>query len=560
MAGYPVVFVDAGGLPVTYGSDENGWPIEEAASGLPVTIVSSGGLPVVEGVGAWWFSDALVDADYLTGRYRYNGTIYPDEASFNTAIGATKSGITRTRAPKVVGSELVVNGGFATDISGWSQTGSGDITISQVAGAMQMVRGAGGINGRPLQALSTGGASRALRFQATPSGNPVALAAANNGGSTVVPATSLGSSGQQTAYGSSGNASPTGQVNINFWPSNTSQTASIDAVSVVEVAPLADHSRDAISRIIDFITPAAASGNKVLWQADCNNELDRVRLVWDGTKHFHLITTVNGTQQSDLDLGLVDVATSGRICLSVAANSVRASLNGTGILIDSSAAHPGLAFDRTGRSFTGETWDGSINRDVTFNRVLTDVEMVGAQYGLQVYGDSTAAGDQDDGGTATQKWFYLLRTSYDPDRPVNNSGTSGETSAQLFARVQADTTHRGWTTIFMDRPNSDAEDWITNIKASVALLTTDRWFVMPPAVSIGAALPDGSATLIGTIQATLLSDPFFTGHTLDASDQSTYLTACADPSNKDGGGLHFSIAGQAMQATTLQTAFTALGW
>lgn len=52
MAGYPVVFVDAGGLPVTYGSDGNGWPIEEALSGLPVTIVAAGGLPVVEGVGA----------------------------------------------------------------------------------------------------------------------------------------------------------------------------------------------------------------------------------------------------------------------------------------------------------------------------------------------------------------------------------------------------------------------------------------------------------------------------------------------------------------------------
>ncbi len=50
MAGYPVVFVDSGGLPVTYSSDGNGWPIEEAASGLPVTEVASGGLPVTEGV------------------------------------------------------------------------------------------------------------------------------------------------------------------------------------------------------------------------------------------------------------------------------------------------------------------------------------------------------------------------------------------------------------------------------------------------------------------------------------------------------------------------------
>lgn len=529
---------------------------------MPILIGArkSGTATLRKGVGAWWFSDALVDADYATGRYRYNGTLYADETSFNTAIGATKSGITRTRTPKVVGSELVINGGFATDLTGWSQTGSGDITISWVSGALQMVRGAGGTNGRPVQGVLTGGASRGLRCQATPSGNAVTMSATNNGGSTVVSPTSLGSSGQRTVYGASGNAAPAGQVNVNFWPSNTNQTASIDNVSVIEVAPLAEHNRDAIARIIDFVTPAAASGNKVLWQADANNENDRIRLVWDGTKHFHLITTVNGTQQSDLDLGLVDVATSGRICVSVAANSVRASLNGTGIVVDTVAAHPGLVFDRIGRSFTGETWDGTVSRDVTFNRVLTDVEMVGAQYGLQVYGDSTAAGDQADGGTATQKWFYLLRTSYDPDRPVNNSGASGETTDEMLVRVQADTTHRAWTTIFMDRPNSNAEDWITNVKAAVALLSTSRWFVMPPAVSIGAGLPDGSATLIGTIQSTLLSDPFFAGHTLDASAQSTYLTAAADPANRDSGGVHFSIAGQAMQSTTLQTAFTALGW
>lgn len=44
MTGFPVVFVDAGGFPVS--EADSGWPIEEAASGLPVTLVASGGLPV----------------------------------------------------------------------------------------------------------------------------------------------------------------------------------------------------------------------------------------------------------------------------------------------------------------------------------------------------------------------------------------------------------------------------------------------------------------------------------------------------------------------------------
>lgn len=68
MAGYPVVFVDAGGLPVTYGSDGNGWPIEEAASGLPVTIVAAGGLPVSDGAGGvalHFLGDSMLDDGLL---------------------------------------------------------------------------------------------------------------------------------------------------------------------------------------------------------------------------------------------------------------------------------------------------------------------------------------------------------------------------------------------------------------------------------------------------------------------------------------------------------------
>ena len=46
---------------------------------------------------------------------------------------------------------LVKNGTFDTDTTNWSAVGSGDITFASVSGALEITRGAGGINGRPEQ-------------------------------------------------------------------------------------------------------------------------------------------------------------------------------------------------------------------------------------------------------------------------------------------------------------------------------------------------------------------------------------------------------------------------
>jgi hypothetical protein len=520
-----------------------------------------GHLGALGSVSAPAYAGSLLDANYVTNSYWYNGTRYADETSLNTAISATKSGITRTLAPKVLGAgtELVTNGNFDTDITGWSTGGSGDTTISWVSGKMQMVRGSNASAGTALQGVLVGGSGRGLRLQVTPSGNAVTGQATNNGGAAALSATALGSTTQQTKYLGSGNAAPAGQINLAFWPTNTSSTASIDGVSLKEVGPLAEHSNSAFAAIIKGTTPATASGNKVAFQADCDNENDRFRVVWDNTKHLRLITTCNGTEQANIDLGVVDVLTPFIVYCSATTNSVRASLNGNGITVDTVARHPGLAYLRIGRSFTGETWDGTIDRVSTFNRVLTDVEMVSADKAFQIRGDSTAAGDGI-GVASTEKWWYLLYTAYDPDRAINNSGVSGETTAQMLTRAEADTTHRGWTTIYVDRPNSNDEDWINNIKSAAGLLTTNRWFVLPPVLNSPSGQPDSVATIIGQIQSTLLSDPFFSGHTLDASAQATYIAAMNDDTTRDSGFIHFSAVGQNIQYTTIKAFLDAQGW
>jgi len=505
---------------------------------------------------------ALIDADFVHNRYRYGTQQFTDEASFLAAIGGSKSGITRTIVPKFIGPELVTNGSFASDVSSWDPSGTNggtDTSFAWSSGKLQATRGAGSQNGSPRQRLTVGGPGRALRFAATITGS-ARLYAVNPNDGGVLALNSV--TGAFTGFGASGDASPVGTVDLGFWPQNASSAITLDDVSVREVGPFAEHSNVGFAAVLHATTPAVASGEKVLLQGDCNGEPDQsyIRLAWGADKHLRLTTHSANLTRATLDLGLVDVSTPFEVRLSAAKDAVRANIGGRGIVRSGTATHPGIAYLRLGRSFSGETWDGTIDSLQWFNRVLTDIEMVEPAYGLQVYGDSTAAGDQADGATTAQKWWSLVANGYDPARPLNNSGVGGETTDQMLARIEADTAHRRWTTIFVDRPNSNAETWVANIKAAVGLLATDRWLVLPPVISVGAGLPDGSGTLIGTIQSILLSDPFFAGHTLDATAQAAYLAAAADPANKDAGGVHFSIAGQAMQAAAVRAFLDARGW
>jgi hypothetical protein len=132
----------------------------------------------------------------------------------------------------------------------------------------------------------------------------------------------------------------------------------------------------------------------------------------------------------------------------------------------------------------------------------------------------------------------------------------------LLARVAADTAHRRWTTIFMDRPNDDAEDWIGNLKAAAALLDTERWLVVPPVLNSSSGSPDAVAAIIATVQSALLGDPFFTGHSFDAAAQAAYATALNDDATRIGGTdwTHFNATGQAIQSTHIKSWLDAQGW
>jgi hypothetical protein len=75
---------------------------------------------------------AIADMDYANTRLFYNGLYYPDETAANTAIGATKSGITR-----VMGTTTPFTGFNQSEMSGYitattAASGSGTETVLQL--------------------------------------------------------------------------------------------------------------------------------------------------------------------------------------------------------------------------------------------------------------------------------------------------------------------------------------------------------------------------------------------------------------------------------------------
>jgi len=100
------------------------------------------------------------------------------------------------------------------------------------------------------------------------------------------------------------------------------------------------------------------------------------------------------------------------------------------------------------------------------------------------------------------------------------------------------------------------------MKAAAGYLQTGRWLVVPPVLNSSSGLPDSAATAIGEIQSALLSDPFFTGHTFDAGQQAAYVAATSNDATRVGSGdfVHFSDAGQAIQASAIRAFLDGQGW
>jgi hypothetical protein len=307
---------------------------------------------------------AVFQRDPANSRYWFNGRSYATEAAFLTAAGGVTSSNARVFGPFVdpTNTNLVTNGTFDTDTTGWTASLSG--AIASVSGECQLTIGA--INSSFAQALNTTALGRAFRGTGTgrrgTTLNTIQFSASINstltGGkadstiATTNPTTQslLFSGVNNTTYYGARNTSASGDGN----------TAIFDNMSVVEVWPFQGWVHSSIVVLVEATTPTAAGVDQVIWQSDVQTERDRIRLVrLTADNHIHLIVTSNNVAQADLDLGAVADATAFSIAFSCGQNSFSASLNGGVAVTDSSGVCPGAGIMQIGRSFTGNSWTGT---------------------------------------------------------------------------------------------------------------------------------------------------------------------------------------------------------
>ena len=423
------------------------------------------GVPSSLPSGGWSPSGAILDADFAGGRFAFAGRNFASKSAFLAAIGGNEASGTISIGPYIAPAapELISNGDFATSDTGWTttQAGLGPATSEVVGG--ELVVAANGANspfagqGVPVvtgRAYLARGKVRGAcggfgpNFWITPNANGTGFMG-SAGGINVT--TELVEAVRSFA---TVGAATTIYVGARAIFNPASGSFGLDDYSCKECTPFAGFVRMAISGVIEATTPAAASGNKVLWQTDDGaidsngnaTERNYIRLCWDAGEHLHLLvstqaTTGSATTQTDLDLGLVEVSTAFRVAFSAAPNSFIAARDGQPALSDTSGAFPGAAQMRIGRGqTTSNNWDGTVGRVTLFatTRTTEEVENLSATFVgdlIAAWGDSLTASAGASG--ASTSYPAVAATLFSPDRPVSNRGVGGQTSTQIAGRMNA---------------------------------------------------------------------------------------------------------------------------
>lgn len=508
---------------------------------------------------------ALFHADYANDLFWLAGSTYADETAHNVAWGATKTGLVRqTAAPLVTGAELVANGTFDSDVSGWGIVNGA--TITWVAGRA-MITGNGGntpglsrsiapATGRAYRASATGErvyGSPSVGFHIGPN--------ANLGGSVLVVGVST-ADGPVDVSGYFGAGGAYVGARLNAIAANG--TGYVDNLSVREVVPFAGWAEQAtagVTVVVAGTTPAAASGDKVVYQADDGGTRNRLRIVWGADKALRAISTVNAVDVCTVTLGTVEVSTAFRLAVSLAANVFRAALGGGAAGSVTGQATPGLCYMRIGRSYTGETWDGGIDT-VTVWPAVQSAAMVETLSGPAVaaWGDSLTA----------QGYPALAAAAFSPPRAVYNGGVGGETSTQILARMAAANRSLTERVSWLWAGRNDlysAIDTVANVAAMAALVTGGRYLV-------GSILPWTTDSPAGVDQRTAINTALAAAYGARYVDIYAALVAANDGSPEDLSDIaagwtprslradsgHLNTAGYTVAANTWVAATVAMGW
>jgi lysophospholipase L1-like esterase len=176
-------------------------------------------------------------------------------------------------------------------------------------------------------------------------------------------------------------------------------------------------------------------------------------------------------------------------------------------------------------------------------------------------------------------WGDSITNLYSPhlqqlytDRQVYNGGVIGQTSAQINDRVQADTTHRDWLSIFWYGQNDWYKDQVAaNLAASIATLQPGTKFIVVSMLNWATDLP-GSSTYNAVLQANLAMSQTYAGNYVDMRSLlvSRYNPSLAQdvidhnndetPTSLRFDTIHPNDAGCGIIAATLRDFISTKGW
>ncbi len=501
-------------------------------------------------------ADALIDLDLAHGRYGFAGKAYGSKAAFLAAAGGVAAGSAMVLGPHLVGTELIPGGSFDTgSLDGWASTpahaanGSVSVVANRLVAAINSPVGA--YRAARANTVSVGGAYRyaadIVAKGPTPPMNSVSINASPNsdlGGSDMqFGDLSAGAVFPQHLEVVGGTTAPT--LNVGFVTAasaNVPATISLDNFSLREALPYAGHSTTGFAFRLAATAPAAAGGNKVALQWGTDGERYRVRLVWDASKHLRLIVTTGGTEQANLDLGIVEVLTAFTLEASIGPNRILARLGSGATLAGLNSTLPSIGRLWIGRSYTGETWDGTLQRLTVWagERLPSDT--------ILLEGDSYVA------GTDTTSLGGALPAALSA-RAVVSTGVGGGTPAGTAGRLAASPgLARGAVVIWDGDMNTGAlpADQMAAYAETVGRIGHDRYLILPSCRR--ASKSPGDNANVATLQAALAAT--YPGHVLDAQAVlASHATAPGDDTDVAAGYIPTSL----LQGDLVHLTATAMG-
>ncbi len=519
-----------------------------------------GAYTLSKGGGAPWYDPAAIfDADYSGVRFRWDSQTFTDEATFNTAIGATKASVQRTIGPYVgANPELITNGGFATDFTGWTSVLNGTSSIAIVAATARFTSdgttGVGGGGAGITQGVTT------VIDRAYLATYDVLLGSTNlRIGATTSTAAGPAGGTKTAANGYKDTFSADGTTSYFYAFRSGAGTTGLDNASVKECVPFKNFVQGGAALRIRGTTPTAASGTKVavsLDQVGAAASGDRLDLLYDATGHLRVQVTYAGTLVANLDLGVVAVSTAFDVVLSARANRFNAVLVGVGVpQVDTGGGFPGVGAMYIGKNLAGNNWDGSELRVQVYASGTDE-----AFYGL-VPNAIHAEGDSFIGGASGVVLPTTLQTGM--ARTVYNTGIGGSTMTDIRDRIiAASASVKSKVTLFWDGSENGittVSDYCDLLGQAITALGHQRFVVIPACANSGEA----DMTLVNQIAAEM--ELRWPNNFLDWRDYLTLIAPGSYPADAmfvalPGDTTHLSQAAMDLMAAAIETFIDGKGW